>query len=344
MTNSQLSTSNVTVPAWLIQNRAIPAAMLQTWVLLRSLAPTGDETPPLSMQQLAEVTGKSPSSLHRHLAFLKSAGALDWRPGGWGVMVYSFATEHGSAVMPSGFGLPEAREGEGGSQNGENDSQTWERDSQEWESVPQGYESESQKWVNDSQPWDSDSQKLEKAPQNWEKDSRKWENRPPSPSFKEDPITKEELKREGDLLDSPQQENQTGKGRIPDASLSAKQFREAKPAPRGRKLQRPGNLKSGGTPENLVVDCYRRMAGMLPNPSQQALLAAQVSDLEKWGATLEHWLSHGWNPKNIAGQLELYQRGGPGACRYCQAEKTPLDQSLDTLGEMRKELAHGQRG
>lgn len=344
MSQSQQPQCGVFVPLGLIHNRAIPATVLQTWVQLRSLAPTGDETPPLRMQQLAEITGKSQSCLYRHMTFLRSAGALDWRPGGWGVMIYSFATEHGSGAMPSGNGLPEAKEGAGGSPNGENDSHEWERDSQKWESVPQKYETKSQKWENDSQPWDSDSQKWEKEPQNWEYDSQKWDNRPPSLSFQENQLIPEDLKREGKILHSPQLENQGGQVRKPATAPAVKQSGEAGLAPGLRKLQRPGKRKSSATLENEAASCYRRLAGMQPNPSQRALLAARVSDLEKWGATLEHWLSHGWNPKNIAGQLELYQRGGPGACRYCQKLKTPLDQTLETLGQMRKELRHGKRG
>ena len=52
--------------------------------------------------------------------------------------------------------------------------------------------------------------------------------------------------------------------------------------------------------------------------TQRALLTGQVGDLKKWQVTLEHWLMHGWNPKNLTGMLDLYRRGGPEKCHYCR--------------------------
>jgi hypothetical protein len=86
------------------------------------------------------------------------------------------------------------------------------------------------------------------------------------------------------------------------------------------------------------------LTGLHPNRAQRELLAEQVSDLERWDATLEHWQGHGWNPRNITGQLDLYQRGGPGACLHCKKQRTPLDHTLETLEQMRKELAFGDPG
>jgi len=94
-------------------------------------------------------------------------------------------------------------------------------------------------------------------------------------------------------------------------------------------------------PENEASIRYRRQTGIRPNPAQRQLLATQVTDLELWESAVEHWQSHGWNPKNIAGQLELYQRGGPSACRYCQKEKVPPNQTLEILDQLRKELKYG---
>ena len=94
-------------------------------------------------------------------------------------------------------------------------------------------------------------------------------------------------------------------------------------------------------PENEAANHYRRQTGISPNPTQRQLLADQVTDQALWETTLEHWLSHGWNPRNIAGQLQLYQRGGSGACHHCQKEKDPLDQTLETLDQLLKELTYG---
>jgi hypothetical protein len=45
-------------------------------------------------------------------------------------------------------------------------------------------------------------------------------------------------------------------------------------------------------------------------------LQQQVTDLPRWRLTLEHWLAHRWNPRNLPGMLDLYRRGGPSHCRY----------------------------
>jgi hypothetical protein len=94
--------------------------------------------------------------------------------------------------------------------------------------------------------------------------------------------------------------------------------------------------------ESAAARVYRRLTGLQPNPSQCQLLAAQAIDVQQWEATLEHWLLHGWNLRNIAGQLEMYRRGGSRACRYCQRGKRPLDQTLESLGRLRKELTDGE--
>lgn len=98
------------------------------------------------------------------------------------------------------------------------------------------------------------------------------------------------------------------------------------------------------------LSVYRRITGRRPNPSQRQKLAEQVRDLDLWQRTLEHWQMHGWNPLNLAGILELYQRGGPAACRYC-GEARPAGQKpgaarppmLDVLNQMRKDSPHGRK-
>jgi hypothetical protein len=53
------------------------------------------------------------------------------------------------------------------------------------------------------------------------------------------------------------------------------------------------------------------------------MLESKVANLVLWQQTVEHWLTHGWNPMNIAGMLELYARGGPSYCRYCRTDRKP---------------------
>jgi hypothetical protein len=68
---------------------------------------------------------------------------------------------------------------------------------------------------------------------------------------------------------------------------------------------------------------YRQMARLTPSPAQRDLLLQQVHDLPRWRQTLEHWLAHRWNPRNLPGMLDLYQRGGASACRYCPQPEVP---------------------
>lgn len=74
-----------------------------------------------------------------------------------------------------------------------------------------------------------------------------------------------------------------------------------------------GAAPCGASPEAIT----RAFTGRRPNQAQRRLLNERVRDLGRWRETLTHWLAHGWNPTNLAGMLELYERGGAGACRYC---------------------------
>jgi hypothetical protein len=86
------------------------------------------------------------------------------------------------------------------------------------------------------------------------------------------------------------------------------------PAPtRGNALPR-ANLSP---PADDPLTIYRRLARLTPNPAQRDLLLQRVHDLPRWRNTLEHWLAHRWNPRNLPGLLDLYQRGGACGCRYC---------------------------
>ncbi len=76
-------------------------------------------------------------------------------------------------------------------------------------------------------------------------------------------------------------------------------------------------------PANSPAALYRQLAHLTPNPAQRELLEKQVHDLPRWRETLEHWLAHRWNPRNLPGMLDLYRRGGAGECRYCPKPEAP---------------------
>jgi hypothetical protein len=94
------------------------------------------------------------------------------------------------------------------------------------------------------------------------------------------------------------------------------------------------------------VSAYRLMAHLTPNFAQRTILVKKVTDLPLWQQTLEHWLGHGWNPRNITGMLQLYERNGAAGCRACsepqihaRVMKTAYEASLEALEEVRRELS-----
>lgn len=91
-----------------------------------------------------------------------------------------------------------------------------------------------------------------------------------------------------------------------------------------------------------VVAIYRRSVSHPLNRKQRRQIKAVVTDCGLWEATIDHWLDHGWNPKNIRGLLELYQRGGPVGCRHCKpgdnTSRGAKVASLDAWEEVWREI------
>ena len=247
----------VFIPTSVAYNRALPAAILQTWVQLRGLAWGDTETPPISMKQLVEITGKSQSCLYGQMASLRLWGALRWRPSAKGTFIVSFEAEPDPASANSTGDVLQ--------------------------------------------------------------DSRNLEMPDLDPSIiQSSQMNEEDI--EGKFQDSGNVESFAKKSGSPDS----------------------GGRKTRSSPErDPAARCYHQKMGIHPNSTQRQMLADQVTDLALWETTLEHWLSHGWSPRNIVGQLQLYQRGGPGGCLYCQKEKDPLNQTIETLEQLRKELSYG---
>lgn len=92
--------------------------------------------------------------------------------------------------------------------------------------------------------------------------------------------------------------------------------------------------------ELTAAKVYRRLARISPNPSQRELLSTGVSDLVLWEMTLKHWMAHGWSPRNLQGMLELYQRGGPSGCRYCE-KRDPLEKTHAIIDSLFEEHSDG---
>jgi hypothetical protein len=87
-------------------------------------------------------------------------------------------------------------------------------------------------------------------------------------------------------------------------------------------------------PSKGPVRTYYRQTKIRPNQAQRRLIESQVSDIDMWRETVQHWLLHSWNPKNIPGMLELYDRGGPPGCIACSPQP-------DIYDKLMKEMRHG---
>ena len=80
----------VFVPTRLIFQRKLTPSVVLTWLQLRALAWGQHDTPEISLQQVQELTGKSPSTLYGHMALLRSWDALRWRPSEGGTLIVTF--------------------------------------------------------------------------------------------------------------------------------------------------------------------------------------------------------------------------------------------------------------
>jgi hypothetical protein len=82
--------------------------------------------------------------------------------------------------------------------------------------------------------------------------------------------------------------------------------------------------------EDDPIGIYRSISRVKPNSSQHKMITAKVDDPDMWRETIEHWMAHGWNSRNVAGMLKLYQQGGPEACLFCQdpPEREPTQEEI----------------
>ena len=101
-----LPPKGILVPTCMIYNGILPPPIFHTWVQLRGLAWSSSETPELSMAQLAALTGKNPSTLYGHMTFLRTWGALRWRPSAGGTFIVVF---DGEGTPCTGSELPDSR-------------------------------------------------------------------------------------------------------------------------------------------------------------------------------------------------------------------------------------------
>ncbi len=59
---------------------------------------------------------------------------------------------------------------------------------------------------------------------------------------------------------------------------------------------------------NPAVVVYRDVMHRTPNELQRAIIAEKAQDVDRWRATLENWRAHSWNPGNVPGMIQSYDK------------------------------------
>jgi hypothetical protein len=94
-TTSLLPERGIFVPVTMIFHPQLPASVLVSWIQLRCLAWHGWHTPPLSLPELAAITGIHPDRLQRHLVQLQGISALSLQASGNGKVIICFPEHPG---------------------------------------------------------------------------------------------------------------------------------------------------------------------------------------------------------------------------------------------------------
>jgi len=87
------------------------------------------------------------------------------------------------------------------------------------------------------------------------------------------------------------------------------------PPPRPAGPPQPGKAqRSLRSPPHPAVEAYKKAFFYYPRHNLYSLIAEKVGedeeDLRLWAKACQSWAAHGWNPKNIAGLLEYYEKRG----------------------------------
>jgi len=293
-------------------NHAYSPTVVHTWIQLRGFAWDRSETPQLSMNQLSEITGKSPSTLYGHMALLRSWGALRMRNSEKGTFILSFPADTGEFFLKgdslpdhTGSIFPDSRNLEKPDpplnppvnqiddlslKDHEKSLEEFNHQDKISEDQREGFTPGGFKNKNLDHSRGGSVQISGQQSENLEQDSRKLGN----PRY------------------------------VPEGAEEFQNF--------GQQNNLPPDLEGAG-PEKI----YQSLTGIRPKKLQREHLQAQIQETNIWYASIEHWIFHGWNPKNITGMIDLYQRGGAPGCRYCSKEQDSQDETLSVIQKMREE-------
>ena len=97
---------------------------------------------------------------------------------------------------------------------------------------------------------------------------------------------------------------------VTDASHNTPRREEVKEEKESKKRTRPPKpaKEPDATLTAASVVVYREECHLTPNEEQRKLILATVTDPERWRSVLKDWAGHGWNMRNVAGQLDMYNK------------------------------------
>lgn len=71
---------------------------------------------------------------------------------------------------------------------------------------------------------------------------------------------------------------------------------------------------------------YESLTGLRPNKHQRKGILATVTDPDIWQAVIDYWLMNDWKKTNVAGMLDMYEKGGPPKQHRSRQNDLPIDQ------------------
>lgn len=87
MARSLIPPRGIFVSSKLLFDKSLPPVVRDTAIQIASLAWGAEETPPVSISEISELTGKSIPTLYSHMGLLRDRGALRWRPAGTSTII-----------------------------------------------------------------------------------------------------------------------------------------------------------------------------------------------------------------------------------------------------------------
>ena len=99
-----------------------------------------------------------------------------------------------------------------------------------------------------------------------------------------------------------------------EAFLGVPPPERARPSQPTRPPQPDKAQRSLRSPPHPAVEAYKKAFFYYPRRNLYSLIAEKVGDEEEdlrlWAKACQSWAAHGWNPRNIAGLLEYYEKRG----------------------------------